>query len=182
MYALSWLLVQLCLLAQGLAHPVASQRGHGCLSEARFKVVGACPSSLSSRFPSSKSYSIGNSYSWEQVGRRLREPQVGLPSIPKSCFLSLELRTQESTARKSCLYSPVGKRSGLFDHFYNFVIMGCNGLGCLNLTVIAFYCSYPILQRELDEEVRKSPKKGAPILFWATLSPEPWVWESFCDY
>lgn len=144
--------------------PCSIQRRLCCLSEARFLVVGACPSSLSSRFHSSKSYSIGNSYSWVQVGRGFRGPQVGLPSIPKSYLLSLELRTQESTARKSGLYSPIGKHSGLFDHFYNFVIMGCNGLGCLNLTVIAFYCSYPILQRELDEEVRKSPKKGAPIL------------------
>lgn len=162
MHALSWLLGAVWLARPRSGPPWSIQRGLCCLSEARFWAMGACPSSLSSRFHSSKSYSIGNSYSWVQIGRGFREPQVGLLSIPKSCFLSLELRTQDSTARKSCIYSPVGKGSGLFDHFYNFVIMGCNGLWCLNLAVIAFYSSYPILQRELDEEVRKPPKKGAP--------------------
>lgn len=91
---------------------------------------------------------------WAGVQRVPAEPLL----IPKSCFLSLERWTQEPTTRKSCLFSPVGKLSWFFDHFYNFIIIGCNGLGCLNFISD---CFLPLLP-QFFKEIRISPKKGVP--------------------
>lgn len=63
---------------------------------------------------------------------------------------------------------------GLFDHFYNFVIMGCNGLGCLNVTVIAFYCSYPNSSKR-EEWTRKKISKEASLCSPTCYSRPGWV-------
>lgn len=64
------------------------------------------------------------------------------PSGPKSCFLIPRTLDTGTHCLKVLFVSPVGQPS-LFDHFYNFVIMGCIRLGCLNVRVITFHCSYP---------------------------------------
>lgn len=69
-------------------------------------------------------------------------PGAGQPSGPTFCFLIPRTLDPGTHCLRVLLVSPVGQPS-FFDRFYNFVIMGCNGLGCLNVRVITFHCSYP---------------------------------------
>ena len=51
-------------------------------------------------------------------------PPRGQPSGPKSCFLIPRTLDMDTHCLKVLFVFPVGQPS-LFDHFYNFVIMGC---------------------------------------------------------
>ena len=69
-------------------------------------------------------------------------PPRGQPSGPICCFLIPRILDMDTHCLKVLFVFPVGQPS-LFDHFYNCVIMGCIRLGCLNIRLITFHCSYP---------------------------------------
>lgn len=91
-----------------------------------------------------------------QVGRGYRESPLDYYS--SQILVSVPRTRDTGTPRKSCLFSPAGKLSGFFDRFYNFIIMGCNGLGCLNFISNCLLLLLP----QFFKEVRISPKKGVP--------------------
>lgn len=75
-------------------------------------------------------------------GGKHGQSQSWLPSGPKPCFLIPRTLDTGTHCLKVLFVSPVGQYA-LFDLFYSFVIMGYNGLGCLNIRVITFHSSYP---------------------------------------
>lgn len=99
----------------------------------------AHPPSLPSRFQSPKKCFF---LSLSPISLGADRLECGLPSGPKSCCLIPRTLDTGTHCLKVLFVSPVGQYA-LFDLFYNFVIMGCNGLGCLNIMVITFHCSYP---------------------------------------
>lgn len=96
------------------------------------------------------------------------------PRGPQSCFLIPRTLDTGTHCLKVLFVSPLGRLS-LFDHFYSFVIMGCNGLGCLNVRVITFHCSYPNPSKRAGWGNKKISREGrlcpSLMLFQAGLGP-----------
>ena len=121
------------LLLEGWLPLQLPERPRGCLSKAYLSILRACPSPHFQALVS------------EEVLLFLPPscPGAGAqPSGPKSWVLIPRTLDTGTHCLKVLFVSPVGQPS-VFDHFYNFVIMGCIRLGCLNVRVITFHCSYP---------------------------------------
>ena len=121
------------LLLEGRLPLQLPERPLGCLSKAYLSILRACPSPLSQALVSEEVL-LFLPHSCSGAGAQ--------PSGPKSCVLIPRTLDTGTHCLKVLSVSPVGQPS-LFDHFYNFVIMGCIRLGCLNVRVITFHCSYP---------------------------------------
>lgn len=159
------LLAALRRLADSLQLP---KRSPGCLSKAHSSCLEGLPflSVFQSLIPEEvlpflppslpPSYLLGCRW----AGAQCRQPQCGLPPGPKSCSSIPRTLDTGTHCLKVLFVSPVGQPS-LFDHFYNFVIMGCNGLGCLNVRVITFHCFYPNPSKREGWGSKKISREGS---------------------